>query len=129
MGNCWVNDRGMWVDWERVDLYGKMGVSKIVREIEGIVGNEWGWVMGKLGERVGLSDVKGLVNWGVFGKWMGMGGKFKRGGWWLGIWLNDDWFVESLLHSCSVNSGYLLEIYPSTDMAYKYSYTVLYRNS
>ena len=28
------------VDWKRVDLYGKMGVSKIVREIEGIVGNE-----------------------------------------------------------------------------------------
>ena len=32
----------MWVDWKRVDLYGKMGVSKIVREIEGIVGDEWG---------------------------------------------------------------------------------------
>ena len=45
-----------------------MGVSKIVREIEGIVGNELGWVMGKLGERVGLSGVKGLVNWGIFGK-------------------------------------------------------------
>ena len=23
------------MDWKRVDLYGKMGVSKIVREIEG----------------------------------------------------------------------------------------------
>ena len=91
-------DRGMWVDWKRVDLYGKMGVSKIVREIEGKVGNEWGWVMGKLGERFGLSGVKGLVNWGVFGKWMGMGGKFKwgevRGGW----WLNDDWFMIDLLN-------------------------------
>ena len=53
---------------ERVDLYGKMGVSKIVREIEGkvIVKGEWG--MGNLGKRVGLSGVKGLVNWGVFGK-------------------------------------------------------------
>ena len=34
-----------WCGWigsglERVDLYGKMGVSKIIREIEGIVGNE-----------------------------------------------------------------------------------------
>ena len=84
----------MWVDWKRIDLYGKMGVSKIVREIEGIVGDEWVWVMGKLGERVGLSGVKGLVNWGVFGKWMGMGefglwsvmgvswGEL-RGEWWL----------------------------------------------
>ena len=25
---------GLGVDWKRVDLYGKMGVSKIVREIE-----------------------------------------------------------------------------------------------
>jgi len=31
---------GLRVDWKRVDLYGKMGVSKIVREIEGIVGDE-----------------------------------------------------------------------------------------
>ena len=68
----------MWVDWKRVDLYGKMGVSKIVREIEGKVGNEWEWVRGKLGERVGLSGDNGLVNWGVFGKWMGM--------WW------DEWW-------------------------------------
>ena len=27
---------GLGVDWKRVDLYGKMGVSKIVREIEGM---------------------------------------------------------------------------------------------
>ena len=27
---------GLGVDWKRVDLYGKMGVSKIVREIEGL---------------------------------------------------------------------------------------------
>ena len=27
----------MWVDWKGVDLYGKMGVSKIIREIEGYV--------------------------------------------------------------------------------------------
>ena len=49
----------MWVDWKRVYLYGKMGVSKIVREIEGIVGDEWGWVMGKLGNGNGLSGVIG----------------------------------------------------------------------
>ena len=30
----------MGVDWKMVDLYGKMGVSKIVREIEGKVGDE-----------------------------------------------------------------------------------------
>ena len=45
-----------------------MGVSKIVREIEGIVIGKGEWVRGNLGERVGLSGVKGLVNWGVFGK-------------------------------------------------------------
>ena len=50
-----------------------MGVSKIVREIEGIVGNEWDCGKGKLGNGNGLSGVRGLVNWGVFGKWMGMG--------------------------------------------------------
>ena len=55
-----------------------MGVSKIVREIVGIVAGEWGWVMGVWCKRVGLSGVNGLVNWGVFGKWMGMGGE----GWW-----------------------------------------------
>ena len=59
---------GLGVDWKRVDLYGKMGVSKIVREIEGKVIGKREWVMGKLGERVGLSGNKGLVNWGVFGK-------------------------------------------------------------
>ena len=69
---------GLRVDWKMVDLYGKMGVSKIVRGIVGIVGNEWDWVRGKLDERVGLSGVNGLVNWGVFGKWMGM--------WWVGGW-------------------------------------------
>ena len=39
----------MWVDWKRVDLQGKMGVSKIVREIEGkwVVGLGYeGWVWG-----------------------------------------------------------------------------------
>ena len=50
-----------------------MGVSKIVREIEGKVGNEWDWVRGELGNGNGLGGVNGLVNWGVFGKWMGMG--------------------------------------------------------
>ena len=54
---------GLGVEWKRVDVYGKMGVSKIIREIVGIVGNEWDWVRGKLGERVGLSGNKGLVNW------------------------------------------------------------------
>ena len=80
-----------------------------------------------LGERVGLSGVKGLVNWGVFGKWMGMGGEvwweWVEGGW----WLNDVWFVESLLRSCCTNSGYLLEIYPTYKLPYKCSYTVHYR--
>ena len=56
------------MNWKRVDLYGKMGVSKIVREIEGKVIGKGEWVMGKLDERVGLSGNKGLVNWGVFGK-------------------------------------------------------------
>ena len=69
-----------------------MGVSKIVRGIEGIVGDKWERVMGKLGERVGLSGVRELVNWGVFGKWMGMGGKFKRVDW--GV--DDDWFVGNI---------------------------------
>ena len=58
----------MGADWKRVDLYGKMGVSKIVREIEGKVIGKGEWVMGKLDERVGLSGNKGLINWGVFGK-------------------------------------------------------------
>ena len=49
----------MWVDWKRVDLQGKMGVSKIVREIEGIVGDKRDWVMGKLGNGNGLSGVRG----------------------------------------------------------------------
>ena len=48
---------------------------------------EWG--MGKLGERVGLSGDKGLVNWGVFGKWMGMG-------WVWGWGESDDWFVGNI---------------------------------
>ena len=59
---------GLRVDWKRVDLYGKMGVSKIVREIEGKVIGKREWGMGNLDERVDLSGVKGLVNWGVFGK-------------------------------------------------------------
>ena len=59
---------GLGVDWKRVDLYGKMGVSKIVMEIEGKVIGKGERVMGKLDERVGLSGNKGLVNWGVFGK-------------------------------------------------------------
>ena len=50
-----------------------MGVSKIVREIEGKVVGEWELGNGGLGNGNGLSGVKGLVNWGVFGKWMGMG--------------------------------------------------------
>ena len=44
-----------------------MGVSKIVREIEGKVIGKREWGMGNLDERVGLSGNKGLVNWGVFG--------------------------------------------------------------
>ena len=68
-----------------------MGVSKIVREIEVKWDGEWEWERGKLGNGNGLSGDKGLVNWGVFGKWMGMGGKFKRGGlrgeWWLICWI------------------------------------------
>ena len=50
-----------------------MGVSKIVREIEGKWVGGLGWVMGKLGNGNGLSGGRELVNWGVFGKWMGMG--------------------------------------------------------
>ena len=53
------------MDWKRVDLYGKMGVSKIVREIEGKVIGKREWGMGKLDERVGLSGNKGLVNWAI----------------------------------------------------------------
>ena len=49
----------MWVDWKRADLYGKMGVSKIVREIEGKVGDRWGWERGKSGNGNGLSGVTG----------------------------------------------------------------------
>ena len=49
MGNCWGNDKVMRVDWKRVDLYGKMGVSKIVREIEGKVIGRVDWVMGESG--------------------------------------------------------------------------------
>ena len=74
-----------------------MGVSKIVREIEGKWVDGLGWVMGKLGEKVGLSGVRGLVNWGVFGKWMGMGGEVwwewvegrVRGEWWLICWITN----------------------------------------
>ncbi len=47
------------VKWVFLKLLGKLRgkwlVSEIVRE-------------GKLGERIGLSGVRGLVNWGVFGK-------------------------------------------------------------
>ena len=88
---------GLRVDWKRVDLYGKMGVSKIVREIEGIVGNEWDWVRGKLGERVDLSGDNGLVNWGVFGKWMGMWWVWGERGRMVEWWLIDVWFVKSLI--------------------------------
>ena len=77
-----------------------MGVSKIVREIEGMVVGEWEWVMGKLGERIGLSGVRELVNWGVFGKWMGMGefGLWSVMGVRLGVvWgVDDDWFVDNI---------------------------------
>ena len=55
------NDGVMGMDWERigkrVDLQGKIGVSKIVREIEGKVIGKGEWGMGKLGERVDLSGV------------------------------------------------------------------------
>ena len=82
-----------------------MGVSKIVREIEGIVGDEWGCEGLELGNGNGLSGVKGLVNWGVFGKWMGVVENLRerglRGEW----WLSDDWFVESLGVNGCVNSG------------------------
>lgn len=45
-----------------------MGVSKIVREIEGkVVGRVRLWER-CLGNGNGLSGVRGLVNWGVFGK-------------------------------------------------------------
>ena len=57
---------GLGVDWKRVDLYGKIGVSKIVMEIEGIVGNEWDWVMGFGGNGNGLSGVKGVGKLGYF---------------------------------------------------------------
>ena len=59
------------MDWKRVDLYGKMGVSKIVREIEGKVIGKGEWGMGKLGERVGLSGVKGVGKLGCFWKMNG----------------------------------------------------------
>ena len=45
-----------------------MAVSKIVREIEGKVIEGMGCERGVWGGRVGLSGVRGLVNWGVFGK-------------------------------------------------------------
>ena len=45
-----------------------MGVSKIVREIEGIVVGELGYGRGVWGNGNGLSGVRELVNWGVFGK-------------------------------------------------------------
>ena len=105
-----------------------MGVSKIVREIEGKVGDEWGCGRGELGERIGLSGVKGLVNWGVFGKWMGMGGKFKKGGLRGEGGVDDVWFVELPILSCCANSGCLLEIYPYAKLPYKCSYIVLYDN-
>ena len=74
-----------------------MGVSKIVRGIEGKVGDKWDWERGELGNGNGLSGVRGLVNWGVFGKWMGMG----EFGWWsvMGVsWgVGDDWFVGKLM--------------------------------
>ena len=73
-----------------------MGVSKIVREIEGKVIGEWGCGRGVWGNGNGLSGVRGLVNWGVFGKWMGMGGKFKRSGWWERLGESDDWFVGNI---------------------------------
>ena len=49
-----------------------MGVSKIVREIEGIVVGRVDWVMGKLGERVGLSGVR-VGKLGCFWKMNGNG--------------------------------------------------------
>ena len=58
----------MGVDWKMVDLYGKMGISKIVRESEGKVGDEWGWERGVWCERVDLSGVKGVGKLGCFWK-------------------------------------------------------------
>ena len=82
-----------------------MGVSKIVREIVRKVVGGLGWGRVIWGNGNGLSGVRGLVNWGVFGKWIGMGGEV----WWEWVgevwWLIDVWFVESLILSCCVNSG------------------------
>ena len=74
-----------------------MGVSKIVREIEGKVGNERGWERGIWVKGLWSVIGKGLVNWGVFGKWMGMGGIGMFDGIGVSWWLSDDWFVESLI--------------------------------
>ena len=77
----------MRVDWKRVDLYGKMGVSKIVRKIEGKWVGEWEWERGVwvMGMVWVVIKVRGF---GVFleNEWE-CGEKFKRGGlrggWWL----------------------------------------------
>ena len=50
-----------------------MGVSKIVREIEGKVIGRVDWVMGKLGERIGLMGVRELGYLGCFWKMNGNG--------------------------------------------------------
>ena len=84
----------MWVDWKRVDLYGKMGVSKIVREIEGKVVGKGEWVRGIWVRGLWSVIGKGLVNWGVFGKWMGMGGMER---WSVMGWV-DDWMMIDLLN-------------------------------
>ena len=54
---------------------------------------------GELGNGNGFGMDRELVKWGVFGKWMGMGGKFKRGGlrggWWLICWITRcEWLRE-----------------------------------
>ena len=55
------------MDWKRVDLYGKMGVSKIIREIEGK------WKVSEVGSE-GFGELEWigwcvrLWVWGVFGK-------------------------------------------------------------
>ena len=82
-----------------------MGVSKIVREIEGKWVGGWDCEGLELGNGNGLSGVNGLVNWGVFGKWMGVVENLRE---------MDDrvddvwfvvWFVESLGVNGCVNSG------------------------
>ena len=122
-----------------------MGVSKIVREIEGKWVGGWGyegeiWVMGM------VWVVWQVRVFGVFleneWEWVSLGCEVWWE-WWLRgevrviyresvdmKWcLNDVWFVKSLLLYLQETTGKLLELYPGYKLPYKCSYTVHYRYS